>query len=237
MKPEAIRIFVRKELEHQIHKVRSDKSFPITFEKRFGRQNDKYLVGLKIWKTPKTIGYGSRLHNRNCKLKDCKCPLDKQVFVADFDDTSLPELFRKFTHLADKFKVPFFFFQTREDGKHFHCVSPAIFTMLEFLEIGMSAGVARKNLGFGLSTGHFVLRFVPKDERKFQIQYVGCVYPKRLTKTRNFSKTHLAFWQKIYEFPLEDLEPLYTKTYPLQMVSGALLLDNYFASNFIRGKK
>jgi hypothetical protein len=48
----------------------------------------------------------------------------------------------------------------------------------EFVFLALEAGVSVKNIGFGLSTGHWVLRMVKKDARKFPITFVGSVFPE-----------------------------------------------------------
>lgn len=215
-----------------------EKDFPVNFERRFGRGDDKYLVTVKVWKTPPTFGYTTFFHSPNCTFERCKCSADRQIFFAEYDDKSLAELFKTYNPLVTKGDLPFvLFIQTRADAKHYHVVSPCLLSRPEKIRLMYAAGVSTRYIGFGVSVDRHTLRWARKDKRKFQLCYVsGMINSNLLSGTvvqaPLASEAHLEFMKKVYNIPDSEFET-YRKL-PCTWFKGKVEIDRYYATNFMK---
>jgi len=236
MKGSEIKRRVLSTITKRLKRFKGPEDCPVNKEIRFGRGDDKFLFSFKLWRTPPTSGLTSFFHSPNCKFKPCNCSPDKQLYMADYDDTPLAEIFRLYNPLVESGRLPFVWIvSTRSDQRHYHVISPCLFTRIEKISLMLDAKVSSRYIGFGVSIGRHTLRLVKKDARKSQITFVSglrCSDALARKNRRQVSETHFHFLAKFYEIPQAILSEY--RSMPLEWVKGRVEVDNYYASNFVK---
>jgi len=144
-----------------------------------------HTISIAVYKSwMRTLGINSRVSK------------DRHVLFIDVDGTSLNSLIKKLKKLQNERDVgDLFIFKTHEDGKHWHVISPSIFTTKEIVEILTEFNL--EYVSYGLQNHGWVLRIIPKDDRPLGTPlYTAFLSIKRTTRARSLA--HLDFLRAYY---------------------------------------
>jgi len=122
--------------------------------------------------------------------------LDRHVLFIDIDNMNLHDLVERLNFLDKKYRFgDIFIFKTHEDNQHWHVICPSIFSTKEVVEV-----ITQFNLEyvpFGLRNNGWVLRILPKDDRKISTPLYTYFIPNN-NSGRARSIGHLNFLRAYY---------------------------------------
>jgi len=131
--------------------------------------------------------------------------IDRHVLFVDIDNMNLQNLVEKIKQLDEVYRFgDVYIFKTHEDSMHWHVFCPSIFSTREIVEI-----IAQFNLEYipyGLKNCGWVLRILPKDNRKVSTPLYTYFIPGISDRSRSIA--HLEFLRAYY-YCFENTEKRY----------------------------
>jgi len=120
---------------------------------------------------------------------------DRHVLFIDVDNMSLHDLVERLKQLDKVYRFgDIFIFKTHEDNQHWHVFCPSIFSTKEIVEVITQFNL--EYIPYGLKNQGWVLRILPKDDRRISKPLYTYFIPGISGRARSIG--HLEFLRAYY---------------------------------------